>query len=165
MPPRIPRATSASVRIRPNALSNTGPRVRSPSARYVAGFCTTRPPFFRPMNAMNSPMPTAMANFSDMGMAFSTASRRFVSTRIVTRMPSTITTAIACCQLKPIPRIKVNATMAFRPRPEARASGKFAKTPIAMLVAAAATHVAKNTADTESPVPSVPRIAGLTKIM
>jgi hypothetical protein len=153
------------VRIKPKAVSNTGPWVRSPSARYVVGFWTTSPPFFRPMNAMNRPMPTAMANFSDMGMAFSNASRRFVSTRMVTRMPSTTTTAIACCQLKPISRIKVNATMAFKPNPEARASGKFAKTPIAMLAAAAATHVAKNTPDIGSPVPSVPRIAGLTKIM
>jgi hypothetical protein len=53
--------------------------------------------------------------------------------------------------------------MAFRPNPGARDSGKFAKIPIAMLAAAA--HVAKNTPDIGSPVPSVPRIAGLTKII
>src|ERR687886_476093 len=60
------------------------------------------------MNAIKSPMPTAMANLSDMGMACMTASRRFVSTRTVTIGPSTTMTAIACCQLSPRPSIRVN---------------------------------------------------------
>ena len=55
--------------------------------------------------------------------------------------------------------------MAFKPSPEASASGKFATNPIAMQATAAATQVAKNTPDTGSPVPSVPNIAGLTKMM
>ena len=55
--------------------------------------------------------------------------------------------------------------MAFRPSPGARASGKFATRPIAMHATAAATHVAKNTPEMGSPVPSVPSIAGLTKMM
>ncbi len=98
-------------------------------------------------------------------MAFSTASRRLVKTKTVTSTPSTTTTAIACSQGSPIPSIKVKATMAFKPNPEASATGKFAKTPIAMQAAAAATHVAKNTPDIGSPVPSVPSMAGLTKMM
>jgi hypothetical protein len=61
--------------------------------------------------------------------------------------------------------MRVKATTAFRPSPEARASGKFATRPIAMQATAAATHVAKNTPGTERPVPSVPKMAGLTKIM
>jgi hypothetical protein len=36
---------------------------------------------------------------------------------------------------------------------------------MAMLAAAAATQVAKNTPGTERPVPSVPRMFGLTKMM
>jgi hypothetical protein len=123
------------------------------------------PAFFRPIKAIKSPIPTAMANFRPSGMAFMTASRRFVRTRMVTRRPSTITAAIAVCQGSCWPRIRVKATTALSPRPEARATGKFATTPIAMLAAAAAMHVAKNTPGTERPVPSVPRIAGLTKIM
>jgi hypothetical protein len=75
------------------------------------------------MNAMKSPMPTAMANFSDSGMAFMTASRRLVITRTVTTRPSRTMTAIACCQLSPRPSIRVKATMAFRPSPEASATG------------------------------------------
>jgi hypothetical protein len=55
--------------------------------------------------------------------------------------------------------------MALRPSPEARARGKFATRPIAMLATAAATHVAKNTPERGSPVPSVPKMAGLTKMM
>ena len=80
-------------------------------------------------------------------MALSTASRKLVSTRTVTSTPSTTTTAMACCQLSPRPRMRVKATMAFKPSPEARASGKFATRPIAMQATAAATHVAKNTAE------------------
>jgi hypothetical protein len=55
--------------------------------------------------------------------------------------------------------------MAFRPSPLASATGKFAKTPIATLAAAAVIHVVKNTPDIGRPVPLVPRITGLTKIM
>lgn len=123
MPPLKPRATRASVSTSPNTASNTGPCVKSPSFRYVTGSATTIPPFFRPIKAMNSPMPTAMANFRLRGMALSTASRRLVRTNSVTSRPSTTTTAIACCQERPMPSISVNATMAFSPRPEARATG------------------------------------------
>ena len=114
---------------------------------------------------MNRPMPTAIANFSDIGMAFKTASRRFVSTRMVIRTPSTTTTAIASCQERPRPSMSVKATMAFSPSPEARATGKFANRPIAIQATAAATQVAKNTPGIGRPVPSVPSIAGLTKMM
>jgi hypothetical protein len=51
------------------------------------------------------------------------------------------------------------------PSPEAKATGKFATTPIAMLAAAAAKHVATKTPFMGRPVLSVPKIAGLTKTM
>jgi hypothetical protein len=84
---------------------------------------------------------------------------------MVTRRPSTTTAAIAVCHGSCWPRIRVKATTALRPSPEARATGKFAKIPMAMLAAAAAIQVAKNTPGIERPVPGVPRMLGLTKMM
>ena len=50
-------------------------------------------------------------------------------------------------------QIRVKATTALRPSPEARATGKFATRPIAMLAAAAAMQVAKNTPGIGEPRP------------
>jgi hypothetical protein len=65
------------------------------------------PAFLRPMKAIKSPMPTAMANFIESGTAFSTASRKLVRTRIVISSPSATTAAIAVCHGKPRPSMSV----------------------------------------------------------
>ena len=57
-----------------------------------------KPPSFSPMVVMKSPMPTPMARLRLSGMAFMTASRRPVSTRMRMMRPSTKITDMPTCQ-------------------------------------------------------------------
>jgi hypothetical protein len=75
------------------------------------------------MNAMNRPMPTEMARFSDIGTASIMAWRNRVTTSSVITMPSSSTTVIACGHVSPRPATSSNATTAFSPMPGASASG------------------------------------------
>jgi len=54
----------------PPKQSRTPGVPKSPWVTKVAGLETTMPPFFRPMKAMNRPMPQVMASFSWCGMAW-----------------------------------------------------------------------------------------------
>jgi hypothetical protein len=63
--------------VKPNAVSNTERQVSSRVLDHKPAVLQADERY-----EMNNPMPTAMANFSDRGMAFSSASRRLVSTRI-----------------------------------------------------------------------------------
>ena len=65
MPMRIApgtlRAISTIVSTTPNSASSTGGDTNFPCVTNVAGCETTMPPIFKPMKAMNNPMPTAIA--------------------------------------------------------------------------------------------------------
>ena len=68
------------------------------------------------------------------------------------------------------PMMMLNATTAFKPMPEARASGRFAKTPMQMHMMAAPRHVAVASAGIHAaptaPLPNAAdRMPGLTKMM
>ena len=85
-----------------------------------------RPPSFRPIVVMNRPMPTPIARFRSIGMAFMTASRRPVITSSRMMRPSTKITDMPTCQgtlacWKPMTE---NVTTAFRPMPDASANGR-----------------------------------------
>ena len=68
---------------------------------------------------MNMPIPMPIARFRSMGIAFTTISRTFVSTRTVMTRPSMTITPIACGNDSLSAPTNVNATNAFRPRPAA----------------------------------------------
>ena len=89
----------------------------------VAGLPTTMPPFTRPMIARNRPIPIPIARFRSIGIAFSTASRKPVSTRSVMTAPSLTLTPLACGHVSPSVATSVNVTNAFNPRPAAIANG------------------------------------------
>ena len=62
----------------------------------VAGaLATTKPPFAKPMNRMNRPMPAPIERLSVSGTAFMTASRKPTTTSTVTSRPSSRITPIA----------------------------------------------------------------------
>ena len=123
MLPRTLRALSAAaVKIPASAMSG-GPAVRSPSAIPVAGLLTTIPPSRSPTSAMNRPIPTPMASFSDVGTARTTASRRPASTSTSASRPSMTTHAMPTGQPSLRPRMRSKATTALRPRPDASANG------------------------------------------
>ena len=82
----------------------------------------TTPASTRPMKAMNSPMPTEIAERSVRGTALKIARRKPVITRMVISTPSQTTRPMACGQV--ICGAMVYATTAFRPRPVASAIGK-----------------------------------------
>ena len=77
----------------PLAPSCTGTLPSSPGMR------VTKPASMKPMKAMNRPIPTLIACFSEDGMACMTASRSPVTTRTQMRMPSSTTSPIASGQL------------------------------------------------------------------
>ena len=62
--PGILRATSTAVSRMPPKQSKTPGVPKSPCVTNVAGLDTIMPPFFKPMNAMNRPMPQVIASFS-----------------------------------------------------------------------------------------------------
>ncbi len=137
---------------------------RSPSPRMVDSFATMTPPPFKPMNAMNSPMPMPMAWRRLTGMASMTALRKPHATRTRMTRPSRNTIAMATRQsTEAPPRHSVYATMALMPMPEARAIGLFAMRPIAMVMTAAPKHVAVSAASNGTPATT--SMFGLTAMM
>ncbi len=83
---------------------------------------TISPPFAKPMNRMNRPMPTPIERFSASGTAFMMASRRPITTRTVIATPSRTITPIAPAASRPF-AVSEKATIALMPRPAARANG------------------------------------------
>ena len=92
------RMTRMPVRMRPITESRPGPLVRVPRSTSVAGLSTTMPPLFRPISAMNRPMPAPIAFRMDFGKAFTIASRTLVKVRITKMKPSMRTAVRANCQ-------------------------------------------------------------------
>jgi hypothetical protein len=117
--PRTRRARSTIVKTRPNSVTKTGHVVSGARSTTVPSPRTTRPELTRPMNAMKSPIPIAIAFFRSSGIASRIRSRMPVNTRIVTAIPSTTTSPIAAGNERPSPATRPNATTALRPRPGA----------------------------------------------
>ena len=114
---------------------------------------------------MKSPMPTPMARFRSRGMAFMIASRAPDRTRAKMIRPSTKITDIPTCQgtfacWKPMIE---KVTTAFRPMPDASASGRLEMNPMARHISAAPSAVA--VAAPSNGTPAAERIPGLTKTM
>ncbi len=132
---------------RPSTKTSTGQPCRLPDGPSwtgtvvlaASGIRRTKPASTKPISAMNSPMPTEMAIFSCPGTAWKTASRKPVSTRTRITRPSRTMRPIASAQV--ICEAIENATNAFSPRPVASASGKFATTPIRIVITPATSAV------------------------
>ena len=89
MSPFTLSAMNAKIATRPIRVTQTAGLLKSPSWTSVAGLAVTMPPSTRPMKVMNKPMPTPIARFRLIGMAFMMASRSPVSTSRRMTMPST----------------------------------------------------------------------------
>jgi len=92
------------------------------------GSLTIRPVFCMPMNAMNSPIPAAIAHFMLGEMALKIISRRPTSDKIRNRTPEMNTTPSATCQSSTKPAalaagIVENMKKKFVPMPGACAMG------------------------------------------
>ncbi len=123
--PRIFSTQRAIVRARPAQKTNCAGSVGNTGATGGTPPCgeTMAPPFTNPMNRMKRPMPTPIARLRASGTAFMIASRRPISTRTVTAMPSRTITPMAPGRVRPLPRTRVKATTALIPSPAASASG------------------------------------------
>jgi hypothetical protein len=129
IPPRTPRATSVPVTSSPTTNTKVGHdaielSMPSPTGTVVpaaSGTRRTNPASTSPMNAMNRPIPTAIAALSEGGTMLNTAVRKPVAARTSTTSPSTTTRPMASGQV--ICGARVNATNALSPRPVAIANG------------------------------------------
>ena len=72
--------------------------VKSMTVTRVESEFTTIPAFWKPMKAMNRPIPTDTPLFNCMGMALKIASRTLVRDRRIKTRPSTKTASRAICQ-------------------------------------------------------------------
>ena len=137
--PRTLRTQSAIMSARPRQNTSTGQPPRWPSTPSwtgtvvwkASGMRVTTRASTKPMRAMNRPIPTEIATLSCCGTAWKTALRKPVSTSSRITMPSSTTRPIAAPQVDW--RAIVLATNALRPSPVARASGKLANPPMAMV--------------------------------
>jgi hypothetical protein len=123
--PGKPIARRAIVTTIPKSVIATGQVVNSARSTGVPSPRMTSPEFTRPMKAMNSPIPIAIAFLSSSGIARMTASRSPMITRIVTASPSTTTSPIASGNPSPSFATSVKATSAFSPSPGAIAYARF----------------------------------------
>ncbi len=149
----------------PMTVTHTYFWLKSPRPTSVIGAGRMKPPSFRPMVAMNRPIPTPIARFRLSGIAFMTASRRPVSTSARMMRPSTKMTDMPTCHgtfacWKPMSE---NVTTAFRPMPDASANGRLAMSPMQTHMSAAPSAVA--VAAPPKGTPAAERMPGLTKMM
>ena len=79
----------------------------SPNATVVAGLATTSPALFKPMKAMNRPMPAAMAANRALGIALTINRRTPVSVRNRKTTPEMKTRPRATRQGTPMPSTTV----------------------------------------------------------
>ena len=77
---------------------------KSPKPTKVAGLSTITPAFLSAIKARNKPIPPPMANFNDMGMALTMASRILNMLMAMKIIPDTKTAAKAVCQGTPMPK-------------------------------------------------------------
>ena len=137
--PRTWRTHSATISARPRQKTRTGQPARCPSTPSwtgtvvpnASGMRVTTRASTKPISAMKSPIPTEMATLSCWGTAWNTARRNPVRTSARMMMPSRTTSPIAAPQV--VCRAIEFATNALSPSPVARARGKLAKPPIAMV--------------------------------
>ena len=123
------RTTRMPVSSRPTTNTAVGqeaiePLMPRPTGTVVcasSGSRRTNPASTRPIRQMNTPMPTAIADFSDAGTARNTAVRNPVSTSATMMTPSMTTRPIASGQV--ICGAMVTATRLLMPRPVAMANG------------------------------------------
>ena len=161
--PRTSRAVRMIITSRPPSATSCAPPVSTPRPMPVAGSETVMPASRNPTSAMNRPMPTPIDSLISFGTARMIASRRPAITSTSAIRPSITTHAIATGHSSLRPRIRSKATIAFSPRPEASANGRFVAKPISSVKTAAASAVA--TATASKGMPACERIAGLTKTM
>ena len=76
--------------------------VKSITVTSVESEFTTIPAFWKPMKAMNRPIPTETPFFSCIGMALKIASRTLVTDNTIKISPSTNTASSATCQEYPM---------------------------------------------------------------
>lgn len=129
----------------------------------------TNPESTRPMNAMKRPMPTVIAALSCAGTAVKIIVRMPVSARITMITPLMTTSPIASGQVTCLTTL--TARNELMPSPAAMPKGRFATTPIAMVIRPATSPVAAATCafSSQPPVTSFaawsalnpPRISGL----
>ena len=161
--PRTPRAVRTIITSRPPSAISGAPAVSTPSPIPVASLLTVMPASRRPTSVMNRPMPTPIESLISCGTARMIASRSPAITSTSAIRPSITTHAIATGHGSFWPRIRSKATIAFSPRPEASANGRFVAKPISSVKIAAASAVA--TATAANGIPACDRMAGLTKTM
>ena len=89
---------------KPNNVNNTVGFLRSPKPTSVAGLSTIMPEFFKATKARNKPIPPPMANFNDIGIALTMASRILNILIAIKIKPDTKTAAKAVCHGTPIPK-------------------------------------------------------------
>ena len=124
---RTPRAKRASVMIRPMTNVRIGPVLSGDNVTTVPVPRVTKPAFTRPIKRMNRPMPTPIACFRGIGIAFRIASRKPVRTSAVMTIPSMRMMPMAACHGSGgVPSTSWYATTALSPRPAAIANGLFA---------------------------------------
>ena len=93
------RTISTAEKMMPKHASSTPGVCRSPKATRVASLLTTMPADFKPIRAMNSPIPGEMALRSTSGMASTIFWRRPVSVSSMKMRPSRNTAVSANCHV------------------------------------------------------------------
>ena len=101
-----------------------------------------------------------MANLTDLGMAFTMASRTLKIVSKIKITPSISTAVNANCQLYPIVNTTVKAKNAFKPIPGANAKGSLAQKAMSKVATIEASAVVVNKAAWSMPVAD--KILGLT---
>lgn len=107
---------------------------------------------FNPMIVMKRPIPTVIARFKEFGTAITSICLIFVIVKIIKIIPEINTAPRATLQGMPTPVRATVAKRAFNPIPGAKAIGKLATNPMAMVTIPAEIAVAKNTAFLSIPV-------------
>lgn len=134
--------------------------VKLPNFTRVVGLMTTIPAFFRPIKAINMPIPADIANLRFLGMHSRIISLTLKKVIRMKRIPSTSITANDCSHVNPMPWHKVNAKKAFNPTLGACANGSFAIKASKRVAIADTIAVDENKAALSMPV--VPSTAGFT---
>ncbi len=131
---RMPMTTSVTTNtiVGHEAIDPSIPNCTGTVVPAASGTRRTNPASTRPTNAMNRPMPTAILPLSGCGTALNTIVRTPVTTNSSTTMPLTNTSPITAGHV--IIGAKDTATSVLSPKPAAIANGKFATTPMRMVI-------------------------------
>ena len=114
---------STIVKIIPASASITAGSDKSPSCTNVAGLSTISPAFFKPIKAINKPMPHCTPTFKEGGMDSAIFVLTPVSDNTKNKMPFQNTIPRAASQGISLPKQIVKAKKAFSPMPGANAIG------------------------------------------